>query len=73
MQIRPGHRNGTTRQEEVVCTGEAWSGDRDRDGGLPKPVLQLRWPGVDTGKEASGGAWGRSQAQVPAAHGAGLA
>lgn len=37
MQIRPGRLNGTTGPEVVVCAGEVRSGDRDREGGLPKP------------------------------------
>lgn len=60
-----------TGQEEVVCIGEAQSGDRQREGNLLEPVQQLgrlwgRHRQVDRGDIAS-------QAQVPTPCGTGPA
>lgn len=42
MQIRLGRCKGRAGQEEVAYIGEVWSGDRNRDRGLPEMAQWLR-------------------------------
>lgn len=42
MQIRLGRYKGRAGQEEVAYIGEVWSGDRNRDRGLPEMAQWLR-------------------------------